>query len=472
MKYTYLNIVVLLVFISSLLACGEDDSTAKGAGSDGIGSAVDVPVSISGGDTTSTEDAGEQVVGPGPDTQTSNPPTNRGGDPKIGVDPENYSFSYVSPLDHTMVKQVNFFNGGYAPLVITGIEFLSGASQDFMIVGIPVLPMTLAPGKQGFVNVGFQEKEGGEGTLRISSSDPNNPSIDVVFSSILKATLRNPPEACAGLTPSSLNFGTVVRGNSKTLSAELTNCSTEVSLTLTKISRSSFFFIELTEEFQLTPMPGTPKTLAPGESMEIFVEYSPKLAGLDSGHFSFYTDDPAQPELHLDLMAVGQAPPVEDLGLSIKLSWDADLTDVDSHFISPNGTLFDCDEDCHYGNPSPDWGVAGDWLDDPFLDVDDVDGYGPEHINISEPIPGTYTFIVHYYQDSFEFSQGTPTTASVEVSSKGQLLASFGPKPLDATNRTWDVFTVEWPSMAITELGNTYMLPASSVQACLPFSFP
>ena len=219
-------------------------------------------------------------------------------------------------------------------------------------------------------------------------------------------------------------------------------------------------------------MPGLPVSLGPGETLEIFVEYRPKLAGIDSGHFALHTDDPTQPEVHLDLMAVGEAPPPEDLGLTIKLDWDADLCDVDSHLLSPGATIFDCDADCHYGNPAPDWGVAGDWLDDPFLDVDDVDGYGPEHINISEPQPGTYTFIVHYYQDSFEFSNAVATSASVEVSSNGQVISNFGPELLDATNRTWDVFTIEWPSKVVTKLGNTYMLPASQVQACLPFSFP
>ena len=32
-----------------------------------------------------------------------------------------------------------------------------------------------------------------------------------------------------------------------------------------------------------------------------------------------------------------------------------------------------------------------------------------------------------------------------------------------------DVFTIDWPSATITELGNTYMVPPSAVNFCAPF---
>jgi hypothetical protein len=138
----------------------------------------------------------------------------------------------------------------------------------------------------------------------------------------------------------------------------------------------------------------------------------------------------------------------------------------------PGGSFFDCTTDCHFGNPAPDWGVPTDWVDDPFLDVDDVDGYGPEHINISEPTPGTYRFIVHYYLDAYEDSFSTATNTTVQVLSFGQVLAEFGPVNLDVTNRTWDVFDLEWISNAIppniTTLGNTYVVPGSAIKACWP----
>ena len=164
------------------------------------------------------------------------------------------------------------------------------------------------------------------------------------------------------------------------------------------------------------------------------------------------------------------APPVEELGLHVKISWNTDDTDVDSHLLMPGGAFFDCFSDCYFGNPAPDWGVTGDIVDDPFLDVDDVDGFGPENINISEPIAGTYTFIVHYYADHHDtFSKASDTT--VEVWSYGTLLGTFGPTRLNSTNDAWDVFTIDWPAATVTQLGRVWQVPSGTVRSC-GFHFP
>ena len=63
------------------------------------------------------------------------------------------------------------------------------------------------------------------------------------------------------------------------------------------------------------------------------------------------------------------------------------------------------DSDCYFGNCTPedgglDWGVVNDNRDDPFLDLDDVAGVGPENINIEEPVDGVYRVLVHDWPDS------------------------------------------------------------------------
>ena len=50
-----------------------------------------------------------------------------------------------------------------------------------------------------------------------------------------------------------------------------------------------------------------------------------------------------------------------------------------------------------------------------------------------------------------------------------QLLAEFGPQELDQTNRNWDVCTVDWPSAAVTPLGDTYMVSGGDLEICIPF---
>lgn len=399
-----------------------------------------------GGDTTTPTDTGA--------TDTASPQG-----PEIFVDPPQYTFSYIAPLTTDPVRQVTIYNVGTTDLVITGLAWLPGSSPDFDIVLLPPLPKAIAPQRSTLVNVRFRDISGGLGTLRISSNDAAHPTVDVVFDSYLKSGSAS-PEPCGQIVPSKLDFGQVVRGNTVTKSATLTNCGTTSNLVVSSVARSTFFFLTLSDEFQITNLPTLPVTLQPGQSIPVDVAYTPLLAGLDTGYFSFHTDDPNEPELKLDVSAIGKAPPPETLGLRVKIAWNTNDTDVDSHLLAPGGVLFDCVTDCFFGNPSPDWGVIGDWIDDPFLDVDDVDGYGPENINISEPLAGTYKFVVHYYADSHNGgAQSSATT--VELYSYNTLIGTFGPTTLQSTGHTWDVFTVEWPSLNVTTLGNLYQYSGS-----------
>ena len=468
------------LFAGLLLFSACSDAAETPAPTDGVG--VDGLLTDTGAvpiDTGGTVDTAPVDAPALPDTSVTTPETASPSDvtvktgPHLVVVPESHSFSYISPHPEPLFKQVSIMNVGAEPLTLTSIGFPAGSSKDYDIVLIPPLPKTIGPNGSTMVNVRFRELVGGDGTLRIESDDPERPVVDVPLSSHIKAVLPGP---CGGLSPTQLNFGTVVRGQKKTLGAVLTNCSETQDLTILKIERSVSFFFALTEEFQIEAEPATPFVIPAGQSFPIDVSYAPKLAGPDGGYFAFTTDDPNEPILQLDVKGLGVEPPPEEIGLTIKLYWDADSCDVDSHLLAPGGSFFHCDLDCHFGNPSPEWGTPGDWSDDPFLDVDDVDGFGPEHTNISEPVPGaTYRFIVHYYDDTYSFSNATPTNATVEVLSYGVPIATFGPVNLDSTNRTWDVFDLEWigpgTPPVITELGNTYMVPQSAIKACMPL-FP
>ena len=400
----------------------------------------------------------------GADGDASEPETATVYAPDLQVDPATYTFSYLPPLPNPITRQVILLNAGNAPLDITQIAWAPGGSPDFDIILIPALPKTLAPGKQTFLNVRFRELGGGTSTLHITSNDPDMPVTTVAFASHSKSSTAH-PEPCVALTPTRLDFGVVQRGNTKTMSATLTNCGTTSPLKLSAITRSSFFFLPLPASFQIVAPPQLPLSLAPGASLPVDVTYTPLIAGLEGGSFVFTTDDPNQPNAQLDVSGISKEPPLSELGLHIKIAWDTSDTDEDSHLIAPGGTFFDCTSDCFFGNPSPDWGVLGDWRDDPFLDVDDVDGHGPENINISEPVAGTYQFKVHYYADSHEgFPQASKTT--VEVWSYGALVASFGPTSTASTNWTWDVFTIDWPSASVTTQGQLWQVPSGTVSSC------
>lgn len=136
------------------------------------------------------------------------------------------------------------------------------------------------------------------------------------------------------------------------------------------------------------------------------------------------------------------------LGLWTELRWNTDGTDVDFHLLSPGATFpgsLWTTADCYYSNKSPSWGG--------FLDVDNTQGYGPEHITIPAiKDTGTYRLFVHYYSD--HTSGTTPTTAYVSVSVRGSSISSFGPYALvnDASRGgdVWEACTIHFPDGKIT----------------------
>jgi hypothetical protein len=99
-------------------------------------------------------------------------------------------------------------------------------------------------------------------------------------------------------------------------------------------------------------------------------------------------------------------------GLRVELFWNppedpSDMSDVDAHLLHPTSPhWFNWDGDCYYANcnfstgQNLDWDVQNYLPDNPRLDLDDIDGYGPENINIDEPVINhTYRVGIHYFND-------------------------------------------------------------------------
>lgn len=380
--------------------------------------------------------------------------------PEIMVDPEQHTFTYIPGANNPLTKTVTIYNQGKLSLNVTKIQWSSGSSPEFQLMALPPLPKKLNPYDQTALTVLFKEKNPhGPATLEIHSDDPLRPVVTVLF----RGESKTGEEPCVQIQPSSLNFGQVVRGQSKTLPFKVVNCSSTLPVTISQIKRSQFFGMALTSEFQMNNMPPGQFTILGNQVVELSVTYAPGLAGVDNGYFSFIPTDSSLGQPKLDVYGVGLPPPMEDIGLHIELEWDKPNCDVDLHLVRPGGTLFDCKNDCYYANRSPEWGVAGNVADDPFLDYDDVDGYGPENTNLSEPEAGTYKVTMHYYNDSYEGSTGGPTKVTVRIFSYGNLLGTYGPKTLTHTDHTWDVANVKWPGATITVLDTLYEAPQQPV---------
>lgn len=132
-------------------------------------------------------------------------------------------------------------------------------------------------------------------------------------------------------------------------------------------------------------------------------------------------------------------------GIRIELTWDTDDTDFDSHLIRPGGDYWNIPDDCFYQNAHPDWGLSGVTEDNPSLDQDDTDGYGPENITLEQPYEeGTYHYMVHYYGDH---GHG-PATVTVRIWINDVLVAEYSKLMYD--DEVWDCAYIDWPSGNVT----------------------
>lgn len=153
------------------------------------------------------------------------------------------------------------------------------------------------------------------------------------------------------------------------------------------------------------------------------------------------------------------------VAVHVQLAWNTEGTDVDLHLLKPGGAAFESDPatdsvDCGYSNMTPDWngngirnvrdGSAFADAQDPVLDVDDVDGNGPENIVISTPVSGTYGVGIYFYSDH---GYTAPTTPVVKIWVNGQLVATYT-KAAALTEYGW------WKPANIVVSGSTITVTA------------
>lgn len=116
--------------------------------------------------------------------------------------------------------------------------------------------------------------------------------------------------------------------------------------------------------------------------------------------------------------------------LHVQLTWD-DGADLDNHLLRGTATRGSNPGDCHYANMTPDWGAFGP-LNDPRLDVDDTDGFGPENINIDVVEAG-----IDYTALAFVTSLADESTrATLRISVGGAVVRELT-KTLTARRQVW-----------------------------------
>ena len=194
----------------------------------------------------------------------------------ISISPLTLSFGTVA-IGQTGDATLAVENKGSAPLAVSSIV---ASDPQFTLVS-PTLPFSVAPAASQVVKVRFGPSAAGAfaATLTITS---NAPSIAVPLTGTGAAAPAGRP--AIGITPSSLDFGSVPVGQAKDLTATIANTGNGALHVKMVLSPNAMFRV-------VAPAP--PFTVAPGASVTATIRFAPTAAGSQLDDILFGSDDPA-----------------------------------------------------------------------------------------------------------------------------------------------------------------------------------
>ena len=134
----------------------------------------------------------------------------------------------------------------------------------------------------------------------------------------------------------------------------------------------------------------------------------------------------------------------------VQLTWNA-ASDLDLHVIRDGSSIFQRPGDACYCNRTPSWYAAGTH-DDPSLDIDDIDGHGPETTTIEAPGPSALFHVkVHYYgqNGSASCSGACPASRATLDFYVDGLLAHSMQRVLRQDDEVWNAATVDGATLSI-----------------------
>jgi hypothetical protein len=272
------------------------------------------------------------------------------------------------------------------PLRVTAVT-LSGDPETFFSNDLPSSPLTLPPGEAATFTLHYNPVAEGEhtATVEIASDDPDHP--------LVRVNARG--AAIANACPIAVARGRVQNTNTPTP------------------------FTNMIEAIPLQTIQLNADTSSDPDDDDAITRYAWSLIERPEGSNTTLDPSAANPALFLDLAGryVVELTVYDRLGVPscrpsrvtidavspgdiyYELAWDTDMTDVDLHYLHPQGRWGASPWDCYYLNRTPDWGAPGDRGDDPSIAIDDTDGLGPEVLAHNNPEAVTYRLGALYFSD-------------------------------------------------------------------------
>ena len=217
---------------------------------------------------------------------------------QLSANPTSLNFGTVATGSSSTLAET-LTNSGGSTLTISQIV---PSGTGFSISGVNP-PVTLYPAQSVTFNVTFAPQVGGSvsGNLAISSNG-SNPNLSV----LLTGTGTVPGQLA--ITPSSIDFGSVVVGTSKSQAATFTASNGPVTVSSATVTQSEFSLSGLT----------LPVTIPAGNSLSFSVIFSPQASGTASGNFNFLSNASNTPTVQ-SVTGSGTAAPQH----SVSLTWNA-----------------------------------------------------------------------------------------------------------------------------------------------------
>jgi hypothetical protein len=215
--------------------------------------------------------------------------------PDIDISPNTFSFGDVGiGLSKDIV--VTMKNTGEAPLTVNTLQ-LNGSG--FVLLNAPQTPFTLNQNASQIFTIRFQPSANVNysGILTITSNDPDEGNLTYT----LTGRGVNPPDI--DVTPSLVDFGTVVAGQSKDITVKIINNITNgADLVISNITVSG-------HGYTLPTPPSYPITLSAGNTYQVTIKFTPPTSGQFSGSLTISSNDPDEGSFKVDLKGNGSVPP-------------------------------------------------------------------------------------------------------------------------------------------------------------------
>jgi hypothetical protein len=235
---------------------------------------------------------------------------------KLECKPCSHSFGKIREGTSTSYS-IDLLNAGSRAVTIHSVSKQGPAA--FSLVNVS-LPMKIKAGASVHLTVAFAPKSPGDkiGAFALRSN-AENPRLVLHVSGTVETTAK--PQPHMGISPATLNFGSVPVGSSTSLKAMLTASNGSVTISSDRATSSEFAILGLK----------LPVTIPEGKSVPVTIRFTPNGSGTDPAKVGFISTAADSPTLGA-VTGTG----VAKGSFSVYLSWSGDGTAVGYNVLRGN----------------------------------------------------------------------------------------------------------------------------------------